>query len=126
MIATKNSERKLVATEIAEQEELLAEWKHKRDPEPPSVKEETKVARRELEESVFAYLPLYEAIEFQEHVSDDIRVKIESALIDSGLLNAMITEEDVPVKHDRIIQVNPQMMAHTLADYVQPDVEADA
>src|SRR5699024_3483537 len=27
---------------------------------------------------------------------------------------------------DRIIQANPQMMAHTLADYVQPDVEADA
>jgi len=125
-IATKQSERNALKKQIAEQEQLLAEWKAKRDPEPPNRQDETKDARRRLEENKYRYIPLYEAVEFQDHVEENIRKQIEAALMDAGILDALIVEDDIPLEHDRIMKPNPQMMAHTLADYLQPDVDDEA
>ncbi|GGJ87085.1 TIGR02680 family protein [Lentibacillus kapialis] len=101
----------------------LDELKTKRDPEPPNQKEETRDARRTLSESGHRFTPFYEAVEFQKDVPDDVRCNIEAALIDAGFLDALITNAEIPIKHDRILQANPNMMAHTLADYLQPDMD---
>src|SRR5699024_1482404 len=124
-IAIKNSELKVIETELAEHEHFLEELKQKRDPDPPNRQEETKEARQWLKEGNCRFIPFYEAVEFRDHVEEDVRNKIEAALMDIGLLDALITEKPIPVKHDRVIQPNPQMMAHTLADYLLPDVEGD-
>src|SRR5690625_5555172 len=41
------------------------------------------------------------------------------------MLVALIVDNDVELKHARILRSNPQMMAHTLADYLRPDVGED-
>lgn len=125
-MATKRSEEKHLLKLREEQETLLLEWKNTHDPEPPNVQEETKIARQALLEAGSGFLPLYEAVDFQEGVEETTRLKIEAALMDSGLLNALVAEEKLDVTHDRIIRANPQMMAHTLADYMQPDISDDA
>lgn len=125
MIATKNSERKQLQEKMEEQNDLLHEWKNMRDPEPPHVSEETKEARNTLQAAGVNAIPLYEAVEFQDHVEEETRKHIEAALMDSGLLNALITEEDFALQHDRVLKRNPQMMAHTLADFVVPDDKAE-
>lgn len=124
-IATKLSEQKQIDIAIAEQEALLAEWRQKRDPEPSDMNEQTKASREALKKAGHDFIPLYEAIEFQSHVDEQTRLHVEAALIDSGLLNALITNENVPLQHDRILNSNPQMMAHTLSDYVEPDMTED-
>lgn len=121
-IAMKKSERMAMKEEITEQEIVLAEWTAKRDPEPPNQREETKEARNRLKAANHAYIPFYEAVEFQEHVNGETRKRLEAALMDAGLLDALITNEDIPLAYDRVIQPAPQMMAHTLADYLVPDV----
>lgn len=103
----------------------LDELKTKRDPEPPNQREQTREARHQLSESGYRFVPFYEAVEFQEDVPDDVRCNIEAALIDAGLLDALITNADVPIEHDRILEASPNMMAHTLADYLQPDMDDD-
>src|SRR5699024_7528035 len=120
-IATKNSELSGIRNQIAEQEELLAEWKEKRDPDPPQQREETKRARERLKVAGHDFIPFFEAVEFQDHVGEEVRKAIEAAVMDAGLLDALITNGDIPVKHDSIIKPNPHMMAHTLADYLIPD-----
>lgn len=121
-IATKNSRISAIQQEMTDLEQLRAEWEAKRDPEPPNQREQTKEARRQLEKSQHRFVPFYEAVEFQEHVSEQVRKRIEAALLDAGLLNALITDGETPVIHDCVIQPNPQMMVHTLADYLKPDV----
>lgn len=125
-IADKNSLVSALEKEIQSKEQELAEIKAKRDPEPPNQHGLTRESRKKLMESAHGYVPLYEAVEFQEHVTEDVRNNIESALIDVGILDALITSESTPIEHDRVIQARPNMMAHTLADYLIPDVADDA
>src|SRR5690625_257168 len=122
-IATKNSYLTELARQIQEKQETLKEWQEKRDPEPPTQQDETKEARKQLKNAGHSFIPLYEAVEFQEHVPEGVQHQIEAALLDIGLLAALITPEPTPIKHDRVIHPQPNMMAHTLADYLVPDVE---
>lgn len=108
--------------QIQEKETELKEWKEKKDPEP-AAHESTKEARERLKASGKAFIPFYAAVEFQEHVPSDVRERLEAAFIDSGVLDALISSVDLAVEHDRILTPKPNMMAHTLADYLKPDLE---
>lgn len=110
---------------LAEKQEELKEWKNKKDPEP-EMDPLTKEARDQLAEKSIACTPLYAAIEFQDDVPEDVQRRIEAALMDSGMLNALITEDNLEVTHDKILTRQPQMMAYTLANFLKPDVEADS
>lgn len=116
------SEIALLDEHAADKEGELTEWKDKRDPEPPNQRAETQAARRKLADAGHAFIPLYEAVEFQAHVPEAVQNQIEAALLDAGLLSALITSERTPITHDRIIQSRPNMMAHTLSEYLMPDV----
>ncbi|MFD1362161.1 TIGR02680 family protein [Lentibacillus salinarum] len=122
-IARKDSRMTVLDDAIREKEMELDELKTKRDPEPPNQHERTRDARRKLGEAGYQFVPFYEAVAFQEHVPDDVRQTIEAALIDAGLLDALMTNEDFPLQHDRVLKANPHMMAHTLADYLEPDLQ---
>lgn len=123
-IAIKKADLDSIKKQIVEEEELLAEWKAIRDPAPPHQREATKLAREKLQEKSYKFLPFYEAVEFQDHVGEEVQKNIEAALMDAGLLDALMTEENIPLRHDKILRAEPQMLAHTLADYLQPDLEA--
>src|SRR5699024_6972498 len=91
-IATKNSVVKQLEEEIEVEKIRLHEWETKQDPEPPNMMVETIAAREKLQTAEVPFIPLYEAIEFHGHVEEQVRIHLEAALMDSGLLNALITE----------------------------------
>jgi uncharacterized protein (TIGR02680 family) len=111
--------------QLTEKETELEEWKQKKDPEPDA-DPLTKEARQTLAEQGAAFTPFYAAVEFQEHVDEDLRKRIEAALIDSGMFNALIAEADVKVQHDKVLTPAPNMMTYTLADYLKPDLADDS
>ncbi|UOR13489.1 TIGR02680 family protein [Halobacillus amylolyticus] len=124
-VADFRSRMKTLNEKLEDKEAELKEWKEKKDPEPdthPSTKE----ARQQLRDKQAAFLPFYSAVEFQEHVSEELRATLESVLIESGMLDALLTDQDLLIKHDRMIRPNPNTMAHTLADYLQPDVDENS
>lgn len=53
----------------------------------------------------------------------DTRKRLEAALTDSGVLDALLIDESIKIRHDRVLTSSPQLMAHTLADYLKPDLE---
>lgn len=106
---------------LTENKTELKEWKQKKDPEPDA-DPLTKEARQILSEKGIAHTPLYAAVEFREHVDEALRKRIEAALIDSGMLNALLVEKDMSVEHDKILTPAPNMMTYTLADYLKPDL----
>lgn len=121
----KQHEMKLIENEIRETEEKLRYWKEQKDPEPERDMQ-TVQTRASLKEKGIPFVPLYAAVEFQEHVSEELRERIESTLNHAGLLDALIVEADLDIQYDRVIMPNPAMMAHTLEDYLKPDVENDS
>jgi uncharacterized protein (TIGR02680 family) len=98
-------------------------WKNMTDPEPERA-ESTISYRNSLEEKGQAFVPFYAAVEFQEHVTDVQRERIESALKEAGILDSLIMENPKDFHDDRFIRPNPSMFGHTLADYLKPDVDA--
>lgn len=108
--------------EIAAKDAELRAWKTKVEPEP-SRREETALARSELEASGIPFLPFYQAVEFQDWVSDEVRARIEAAITQMGLLDALIVpanRDALRIKNDRIIRSQPQLLVTTLADYLYP------
>lgn len=99
----------------------LIEWKNKRDPDP-NTHPQTKEARAKIEELGVGFVPFYSAVEFRENVSEEKQKRLEAALIDSGLLDALITDREITVEHDRILKPDPHIMAYTLADLLKPDL----
>lgn len=120
-ISEMNAIEKQLGLEMDEKAKELGEWKNKKDPEPDT-HPVTIEARKALRESGTAFAPLYTLVEFREDVPAEVQKRIEAALIDNGMLDALVTNEDFAVIHDRMLTARPNMMAHTLADYLKPDL----
>ncbi|WP_070329025.1 TIGR02680 family protein [Exiguobacterium aurantiacum] len=116
-VALKKAAEQAINTNIQAVETTLSEWKAKTDPEP-AINPMTKAYRDQMRADGVVFAPLYALVEFVDGVDVDIQKRIEAALIDSGMLDALITEADVT--YDRVLLPAPQMMAHTLADYLKP------
>ena len=105
---------------LADKNAELEKRKAQRDPEPER-QAATIEARQILSEKGVVFAPLYELVEFQPNVSMETQKRLEAALIDAGLLDALVTKEAVDILHDRVLASAPVMLAHTLADYLKPD-----
>ncbi|MTI94352.1 MAG: TIGR02680 family protein [Firmicutes bacterium] len=108
--------------EIEEKEQEIQDWKNQADPEP-SRHPDTQLAREKLEAESIPWLPFYAAVEFKQAVSEEKRERLEAAITQAGLLDALI----VPAEHlsalkgsDKVIIPNPRLMEHTLADLLEP------
>lgn len=119
-----NAEREQLESDKELKNKELMEWKIKKDPEP-TIDPLTIQARETLKQNNISFVPFYAAVEFQEHVSEEVRQRIEATLMDAGIINALITNKEIDITHDRILTANPNMMTHTLADYLKPDVDAN-
>lgn len=109
---------------IVERERLQTEYDRMskmREPEPER-HEATLVARRDLDEQGVVYKPLYEVVEFRSHVPAEVQVRLESALMETGLLDALVSMDEMVYKHDRVLLAEPKLFTATLADYLQPDM----
>ncbi len=113
-----NNKRKEIETKEVE----LQTWKARVEPEP-NRRDETNEARSDLGAQGIPYLPFYQAVEFQEWVNDEVRARIEAAITQMGILDALIVPKhltSIDVKSDRILRTNPQLLANTLADFLYP------
>ena len=54
-------------------------------------------------------------------MADEKRNAIESALMETGFLDALLSEGRLELEGDRQLLPNPQFFKHTLADYLVPD-----
>jgi uncharacterized protein (TIGR02680 family) len=115
-------EGKLIEIEAANTE--LHHWKNLKMPNPERAKG-TDLFRDGLLEDGQAFIPFYAAVEFQAHVTEDQKERIEAALKQTGLLDSLITDQSITPKHDRVIQPEPRLLGFTLADYLRPDIEED-
>lgn len=61
--------------------------------------------RQRLKELNIPFIPLYRAIDFKDGISDEIKAKIESALLDMGILDALI----IPKKYKNDVLSNDEM-----------------
>lgn len=131
-VETLNREKGTVSVEIerleAEEKRLLQEltdWRNQRDPEPERLPDHD-ATRRLLTEQNIPHIPFYAAVEFNAGVAPAVRERIEAALTEMGLLDALI----IPERHSRqlpaseaygmVIFPKPQIMTITLADYLHP------
>ncbi|MED4228725.1 TIGR02680 family protein [Neobacillus cucumis] len=110
--------------EIVTAKDDLHYWKTLKMPNPERARD-TDIFREQLQSDGQTFIPFYAAVEFQDHVTDEQKERIESALKQTGILDSLITEEDIHPIHDRIIRPEPQLLGYTLADYLRPDLEDD-
>ena len=111
----------------------LDEWQNKKDPEP---QRENKVIqnRQRLQQLGIPFVPLYKAVDFREDVEDDIRGRIEEALMDMGLLDALIVPARCgnmlsPLQEeggDRYIFAKPHFFRHELSLILKPVVNEES
>ncbi|RBP00210.1 TIGR02680 family protein [Rossellomorea aquimaris] len=92
----------------------------------PERSEGTSLHRKKLIEGGVAAVPFYEAVEFQEGVTEEEKSRIESVLRQTGILDGLISGDEIRPTEDSVLVPEPFLMTQTLADYLQPDVEADS
>lgn len=121
-LADQKQQIKVKKQAILEKNKELNGWKRKKDPEPER-HPDTEAARAGLDAAGIPYLPFFAAVEFHERVTEEERERIEAAITQMGLLDALIVPErflDRVDRHDRVIRPAPQLFAHTLADFLIP------
>ncbi len=123
-IAGHLSEKSRIEAEIQETETELREWENKKDPEPVR-HPETEKARTLLKEQGEAFLPFYAAVEFREGVSPEMRERIESGLSELGMLDALITADQLDLTHDRLLLPGPEVQGESLRSFLKPDIEKE-
>ena len=87
-------------------------------------------AREGLRDRGTPFLPFYEATEFRPHVPPEMRERLESALLESGILEALILESNeaaaaLPeeMRGTVIFSGEPVLLAESLLDYLMPAAE---
>ncbi|MFC4620177.1 TIGR02680 family protein [Camelliibacillus cellulosilyticus] len=126
--AEKSLTEKRRAEKIQEIEAAKAEldyWKTLKMPNPERAND-TEAFRESLNQDGQAYVPFYAAVEFQDHVTDEQRERLEATLKQTGLLDSLITDQPLKPTHDRVIQPKPMVLTATLADYLRPDLDSDS
>ena len=111
---------------LASEREELRLLQEKKEAEP-DLGEAYKLARAALKENNIAFLPLYEATEFRSQVPAHVRERLESALLEAGLLNAIILETNemankLPdnMRGNVLFSGEVVMLADSLINYLEP------
>ena len=107
----------------------IEEWKNLKEPEP--IREDAVVQNRiKLQEMKIPFIPLYKAVEFKEDVDETTRNNIEAALMDMGLLDALIIPKEYHNKIreidtnfvDKYLVGDPKEFRHDLSEILRVDL----
>ena len=111
-----------------EKKQEIHTWEEQKDPEPLR-DEKVILFRKRLEEQGIPHIPLYKAIDFKEGVSEEQKGIIEEALLEMGLLDALV----LPSKYknqlsqlniegaDKFIVSEPKLMTYNLDQFLKVD-----
>lgn len=114
--------------ELNQKKKEIKEWENKKDPEPK--REEKVILNRErLKEQKIPFIPFYMAVDFQEGLTEDEKGRLEEALINMGILDALIipskykdkvleTEENMA---DKYLFSSPKVLKHELSLKLKTD-----
>ena len=83
----------------------LEEWKNKKEPEP----ERSEAVQRNrcfLDENEIPYLPFYKAVDFVPELDGEKRARLEEALLNMGILDALIVPDHY---RQRVLEIDPGM-----------------
>lgn len=111
----------------------LADWLHRKEPEPAR-SEEVLRNRARLKEAGIPFIPFYQAVDFRPEVPEELRGKIEEALATMGVLDALLIpaqcQEQIGASEkgaaDRYLFPKFQLMTVDLANWLQPAVGGNA
>ncbi|WP_338213958.1 TIGR02680 family protein [Companilactobacillus muriivasis] len=68
-------------------------------------------------------IPFYQFLEFKENIDTSIANQIEGALLESGILDGLVSPDGEITIGDTTLQANPKMFMPTLMDYLKPDID---
>lgn len=91
--ANKNSEKEKQEKEITIIKEQIEEWKNEKEPEPVRTKR-VEENRKTLNEKNIPYIEFYNAVDFKKELDEKSRGNLESALLDMGILDAIIIPKE--------------------------------
>jgi len=97
MKANKNAEKSNIQNEILSLKKLIEEWKNTKEPEPLRTKR-VEENRKKLIEQGIPFIEFYNAVDFKEELDEKTRGKIETALLDMGILDALIIPKEYTEK----------------------------
>lgn len=124
--------RKTYEERRREKQKELDEWKIKKDPEPERAIKTDKY-RAKLSQLGIPYIPFYKAVDFRSETDALLRGRLEEALTDMGLLDALIIPNEFLSKlpampedaGDKYIVSNPQFLAHEISTFLKPVVSGE-
>ncbi|WP_163195415.1 TIGR02680 family protein [Clostridium thermarum] len=88
--------------------------------------------RERLTEEGIPFVPFYKAVDFHKNCDEALKNRLEAALVDMGLIDALIIDEKYKYRaldfkqgmEDRYIFAEPNFMRHNLSSYLKVDKEA--
>ncbi|MGK0606155.1 TIGR02680 family protein [Enterococcus gilvus] len=96
-------------------------WLEKQDPIPKRTQETLK-NRQSLVEQKEIFYSFYETVDFLEQIPIEERHRIEAALAEMGLLDALVSVTELSIQSDRCLKsTGAIVLGETLADYLQPE-----
>lgn len=95
----------------------IAEWEQAKMPEPGR-SEGRKEHREKLLGGEDSWTAFYEAVDFKEDVTEELRNHLEGALYSSGILDAVIAHDRLTMEDDVQILPAPHFFTETLANYL--------
>lgn len=130
-IFIKNRQIEELKQEIKILEEEIKDLRNKKDISPERTEGVIK-NRERLKEDGIAFLPLYKAIDFNKNCDEGLKNKIEAALVNMGLIDALIVDEKNKYKaldfkenmEDKYIFCEPNFMRHNISHYLSVDKAA--
>lgn len=100
--AGKNAEKETAQNEIIKIKEQIEEWKNLKEPEPLRTKR-VEENRKKLKEKNIPFIEFYNAVDFKKELDELTRGNLEAALLDMGILDALIIPKEYT---DKIKQID--------------------
>ena len=86
-------ERLLLQQELADKQKELSEWMARKDPVPPR-SEPVRKNREKLKQQGISFYEFYKTVDFAQRLSSEQQDRLEEALVEMGILDALIVSAD--------------------------------
>ncbi len=91
--AGKNAEKENIENDIIQINEQIEQWKNLKEPEPLRTKR-VEENRKRLQQKNIPFIEFYNAVDFKKELDENTRGNLETALLDMGILDALIIPKE--------------------------------